>query len=217
MSPSPSKHRGDRSPLFLDASVIINLVGSGHADTIIDALNCPVLIEENVHREFKRHPRDGRDSRTAIDALVSSGRLTLVRMTPTEFDRFLAYTGAPPPNDLGDGEAATLACAFERGSAAIDDRKASRIAADTAPHVKIYCSMDLMCAASVVSALTQDKVRQAILDALKYARMHIPQEWRPWIREMIGTDPRGVVQQRFFRSGAATLSSGSQDQPVTGS
>lgn len=118
-------------------------------------------------------------------------------MSPTEYDKFLAYTGESPPNDLDDGEAATLACAAARGSAAIDDRKATRIAAETVPHVEVYCSMDIMSAEPVVLALSLSQLRLAFLDALKYSRMHIPKNWRHWVHELIGMDPRGVVQQRF--------------------
>ena len=76
MSQSPSKLNCDGSPLFLDASVIINLVASNQGDADTEG-TCPVLLLSRKRRvtEFKRDPRDGSDAKAVINSLVSDGRL----------------------------------------------------------------------------------------------------------------------------------------------
>ena len=197
MTLSLLKHKNNDIPLILDASVVINLMGSGQAEAIVDAIGCPVLLEENVRREFRYHPRDGRDSQRIMDELVNGGRFSVIQMSPVEYDRFLEFTGAPSPDDLGDGEAATLACAVGRGVAAIDDRKALRIAGVACPEVHVYCSMDIICAEHVIDRLTEDTLRAAVFDAIRYSRMHVPDRWHAWTCKLIGCDPRAIAREHF--------------------
>jgi predicted nucleic acid-binding protein len=183
---SPSKLKTDTAPLFLDASVVINLVASNYTEGILLALDRPMLVTEDVCAEFKRHPRDGGSSRQVIENLTNRRRVQITKMSDSQFDVFLRLTGYPPPDDLGDGEAATLACADGIGSAVIDDRKALRIATRDFPNQTLYSSLDLFCAEQVLSGLGRSVIAQAVYDSIKIARMRVPSDWRGWVSNLLG-------------------------------
>jgi hypothetical protein len=107
-------------------------------------------------------------------------------MTGVEFDAFLRLTGRPPPDDLGDGEAATLACATGAGSAVIDEKKAIRIAERDFPALRVYCTLDLLSADSVGRQLGSKVLSDVVYDGIKVARMRVPREWRDWVHDLLG-------------------------------
>ena len=188
MSRSLSKLNSDGSPLFLDASVLINLVASNRAVEILEALDRPMIVEKAVCSEFKRDPRDGSDPKSIIDALVTSKRLKVVSLSSLQYEVFLNLTGAPPPDDIGDGEAATIACADGVGAVVIDERKALRIASKNFSHIPIYSSLDLLCAHCVFSALGRQAVAGAVRDAISKARMRVPYPWKNWVLDLVGAE-----------------------------
>lgn len=153
---------------------------------VLSALARPIFIEDTVCGEFKRHPRDGSSSKGVIKTLAISGKLTVVKMSNVEFETFLRLVGCQPPDDLGDGEAATLACADGKGGAVIDDKKAMRIAARDFAGMPIYCSLDLFCSEAVNQCLGRSAVSDAVYEAMKLARMRVPHHWRDWIRDLVG-------------------------------
>jgi len=182
---SPSKLKADGLPLFLDASVIINLVASDRIDKILEALTRPIIIERTACNEFKHDPRDGTDAKEIINALVSDGRLIIATLSDAQYEDFLSLTGAFPPDDIGDGEAATIVCANGVGGVAIDDRKALRIAAKNFPQIPLYSSLDILCAECIFSALGKDAVLNAVRGAINKARMRVPHLWKDWILKNI--------------------------------
>ena len=185
MKQSLSKLNSDSSPLFLDASVIINLVASGRSDEILQALGHPIFIEQAICSEFKRDPRDGSDAKIIIEKLVNQARLKVITLSDSQYETFLGLTGALPPDDLGDGEAATIACACGVGAAVIDERKATRIATDAFPNLPVYSSLDLLCADSTIKALGKAEVSNAVRDAISKARMRVPHPWKNWVSKFV--------------------------------
>lgn len=185
---SPSKLKSDASPLFLDASAVINLVASNCMEEVLSALARPIFIENTVCCEFKRHPRDGNSSKGVIETLAARGKLTVVKMSDVEFEIFLRLVGCQPSDDLGDGEAATLACADGKGGSVIDDKKAMRIAARDFPAMPIYSSLDLFCSETVHLSLGKAAVSHAVYEAIRVARMRVPHHWRDWIRDLLGIE-----------------------------
>lgn len=183
---SLSKLKAGSTPLVLDASVVINLVASNCMDGILMSLKRPIIVTENVCAEFSKTTRDGRTPEQVIENLKTRRRIEVVRMSDEQFDTFLRLTGCLPPDDLGDGEAATLACADGAGCAVIDDSKAIRVATRDFPHQAIYCSLDLFCSEQVLSGLGRTTVAQAVYDAIKVGRMRVPHSWRGWISNMLG-------------------------------
>ncbi len=183
---SPSKIEAGSEPLFLDASVIINLTGSGLADEILNRLGRPILIAKQALNEFKRNPRNGDTSHNVIKSLKQLNRITIHELSEIQFGSFLALTAAPSPDDLGDGEAATLASATGIGAAVIDEAKALRIAARDFPQLKVYSTLDLICCDQIIRTLGKSFVATAVFDSIVHSRMRVPFAWKPWICNLLG-------------------------------
>ena len=185
MKQSLSKLNSDSSPLFLDASVIINLVASERSDEILKALGRPIYLEKTICSEFIRDPRDGSDAKMVIEKLVNQGLLKIITLSSSKYEIFLSVTGALPPDDLGDGEAATIACASGVGVAVIDERKATRIATKVFPNMPVYSSLDLLCADCMIKGLGKAIVINAVRDAIRNARMRVPHPWKRWVSDFV--------------------------------
>jgi len=186
---SPSKLDLSETPLVLDTSVLINLIASNQIEAVAAALARPLLIEECVVIECCRDPRDGSDGRRLIATFADAGVLRVINLNEKETEQFIAFAGAPAPDDLGDGESATLACALERGYAVIDERKATRIAARDFPELRLISSLDLLCSSNSFAKLGEDGVAQAVQSAIKIGRMRVPHSWQEWLRCFLAKSP----------------------------
>jgi hypothetical protein len=99
---------------------------------------------------------------------------------------FFELTGAPSPNDLDDGEAATLAIAItEPAIAIIDERKATKIANELCPETVLFSSLDIFSLQEVEDALTPSGISEALFNAIKHARMRVPAEYVGWVHERL--------------------------------
>src|ERR1022692_2852810 len=116
MISSPSRLNSGHDVLVIDASVAINLLGTGRPADLLRVLKRKVLVDEMALEEVTSDPFRKLPGREAMGALVGSGLISIVRLSDSAFDVFLELTGAPPPDDLGDGEAATLAQSFDIGA-----------------------------------------------------------------------------------------------------
>lgn len=174
-------------PVVLDASVIINLLATGHADKILRALPGRSYITENVVVEIKGGAENGRPESKKLFDLIERGNLEVVELDEQALESFIGIVSGSASDSLGDGEAATLAFAHRNGLiAAIDEKKATRIAADRFEVLKIATTVDLLAHTPVRLALGQEQLSTAVLDALRLARMQV---WAPqfdWVVEQIG-------------------------------
>ena len=57
---TPSKLHSDHKKLILDASVLINILGTGLSDVILQALNRIVMVDEIALREVTIDPFSGK-------------------------------------------------------------------------------------------------------------------------------------------------------------
>jgi len=175
--------------LVLDASVVINFLGTGNAAPLIRALGRKCMVERIAWREITRDPLTGKTATEPLNKLVSAGLLERQEMDPNATEVFLDLALAQPPDGLGDGEAATLALAAANGaSAVIDDKKALRIAAARLPSLRVLSTLDLLSCASVTSAVRRSTLADAVFSALTHARMRVPMEFRKWVVGLIGED-----------------------------
>lgn len=187
MNSSPSRLSSAHSTLILDASVVINLLGTGDPALLLTNLKRQAFVDEVVLNEVQRNPAGDRRTGELLQSLESSGLLNVVRMSDDAYQRFVELTGAKPPDDLDDGEAATLAQAVSsRCGAVIDERKANRIATAMFPHVPILSTMDLLTAPEVVARIGEDQVSELIYRALRNARMRVPPTFRGWVVGRLG-------------------------------
>jgi predicted nucleic acid-binding protein len=182
---SPSILKPSSAPIFLDTSVLINLIAANCVETMGAALERPLLIETSVAGELRHDPRTGDAGSEVLEKLVKKKAIGVVTLTDEQMDHFLRLVGAPTPDDLGDGEAATLACSLEHGFAAIDERKAQRIASRDYSSLTVLMTLDLMCSAQAFSYVGADGIRESVGHALNFGRMRVPYKWKPWVETFI--------------------------------
>jgi predicted nucleic acid-binding protein len=123
------KQRGDplpRSPLLLDACVVINLTATDRLPHIAKTANVTFTLAHQAAAEvgYLRDLVDGEVTLTPIDLGSYDGAtLETIALTPAEYPLYVDLA-----RTVDDGEAATIAVAAERGiPLATDDRKARRV------------------------------------------------------------------------------------------
>jgi hypothetical protein len=93
---------------------LINILGTGRSNIILQALNRIVMVDEIALREVTIDPFTGMSPAAVLSDLRQSGLIEVISMGNEAYEMFISLTGGDPPDDLDDGEAATLAqAAFE--------------------------------------------------------------------------------------------------------
>src|SRR5580658_10211182 len=106
---SPSRLKTSSATLFLDTSVVVNLIATRRIEDVCRAIDRPLVVEAAVMKEMYRDPRDGSDGVVLMRQLTAKNVLQETRLDDAQNGHFLRLVGAPVPDDLGDGEAATIA------------------------------------------------------------------------------------------------------------
>jgi predicted nucleic acid-binding protein len=170
-----------------DASVAINLLGTGQAADILRLVNRKYVIEDSARGEVQRDAYNGQAGSASLDALRQSGLLTYSRLGDTALASFLALTGAEPPDDLDDGEAATIALAVDIGAVAmLDDKKAIRVAQQRHSSLVVLQTLDFLSCGALVAAVSSAELADIVYAALQNARMRVPLLFQKWTVEVIG-------------------------------
>jgi predicted nucleic acid-binding protein len=131
---------------------------------------------EEVRALVKRHPI----TRITFSASTHpsrklSQRVSIVSLDHVELELFFDIVGAPAQDALGDGEAAAIAVAASRGlDLVIDDKKARQIVKERFGRVRVYWTVDVLHADSVIAALGHHQIDECSAKALRYGRMHVP-------------------------------------------
>ena len=189
MISNPSRLNSDHGVLVIDASIAINVLGTGRPADLLRMLNRKVLIDELALEEVTSDPFSKLPGREAMEALIRPGLISSVRLSALAFEVFLELTGATPPDDLGDGEAATIAQSFDIGAVpVIDERKATRISLSLRPKHPILHTIDILACSAVTTALTRQELGDLIHAALSHARMRVPIPCRDWVCAVIGPE-----------------------------
>lgn len=178
-----------RNAIVLDASVIINLLATGHANTILQALAVPLYVTDNVVREIEQGAVNGRPEPALLAELIGNQALIVKELTGTALEDFFGMVSGHTSSSLGDGEAATLALAYRNGfSAAIDEKKATRIAAEQFAALKLVTTVDVLAHEPVRASLGNEMLANATLHALQRARMQVREHQFDWIVQLIGEE-----------------------------
>ena len=185
---TPSRLCNAHNRLIVDASVLINLLGTGAPLAILHGLNRVFEIDEIALQEVGVNPATRGSAEGVLNELRKAGVLKVVQMSSKVYDRFLAFAGADAPDDLDDGEAATLAHASSDAGyvAVIDEKKATRIAAAHKPAIEVLNSLDLLGAPELIAKFGEDYVAEAVYFALRDARMRVPHWARQWTAMLVG-------------------------------
>lgn len=183
-----------------DASVIINLLGSGVAERILRVVPGSRIVVENTSREVLRHPLDRGSRNDPVAPLLAAGLLEQVPLAPDAITTFMGLVGAESPDDsLGDGESAAIAVAHHRQLVVVlDDQKARRIVGTRFSHVRLFSSVKIFALPEVANELGSD-LADAVHSALINARMRVLAEDEAWVRMLLGERADEVPSMRRRR------------------
>lgn len=182
-----------KTALVLDASVVINLLATGHASTILQALAVPLIVTDSVVREIGRGTANDRPEPALLAELISNQVLEINELAGTALENFFDMVSGHTSNSLGDGEAATLALAYSNGfSAAIDEKKATRIAAERFEALKLVTTIDILAYEPVRESLGNEVLASATLRSLRQARMQVREYQFDWVAQLIGIENVGT-------------------------
>ena len=188
ISPIPSAYQS----LVLDASVTINLLASGMAESVLKALSCTVYIEPTTRAEVSKLTGFPSAVSDLLAALEAKGLLIQRKLIDAEIGVFFDLAGADAPDDLDDGEAAAIALAQAISAAVeIDERKGRRIFRGRYADLHLTSSLEIFCDERVVEGLSWDNVTDAIKKALLVGRMRVFDEYDEEVRELIGHEFAG--------------------------
>jgi predicted nucleic acid-binding protein len=176
--------------LVLDASALINLLGTGIAGELVKAANRRMLVEDYAFEELRRHPLPEQDIQSAIAALLDSRLLQRVRMDDGARALFRELTDGDLTAGLDDGEAATIAYAMSHAAAipVIDEKKASTVFVQRWASRTIVDTVTLLGLPCIIAAFSEEQYAAAIHSALRYARIRVPKAARPWVRALLGDE-----------------------------
>ena len=167
--------RSDAS-IVLGAGALLNLLGTGCAPKILVACGRRFLAERGITLRLPKGLATSNDS----EELFAGGILRLEALPLASSGILLALSGAPPPDDLGDEEAACIALAYGmNGAAVLDDVKPQRLAANTLESGALH-SLDLMSTDAVQEALGRSAIREALDRARRDVRLRIPARFQDW-------------------------------------
>ncbi|MFM0453907.1 hypothetical protein PQR21_26275 [Paraburkholderia nemoris] len=160
-------------PLVLDASVLFNLLGTGIAKELLQALAVPCWVEERTAAEIRRLPGQRTES-APLQPLLDDGCLKLCRMSTRGYETYLSLLSGPSTDTLDDGESAAIAMAVEGlGSVVLDDKKARRILAIRFPGFVSGTSLSLIIEAARRATWNEQKLRDAVTMARDVSRMAV--------------------------------------------
>jgi predicted nucleic acid-binding protein len=175
------------SELVLDSSVVINLLATGHAAPILKALAMPVVLTDNVLREVELGSSNGRQEVGFLQEMIAAQVLAIRELEGQALETFFALVSGSASESLGDGEAATLALAHARGcSAAIDEKKATRLATERFASTRLVTTVDILAHDGVRAGLGDARLAEAAFQALRLARMQVREQQFDWIARLIG-------------------------------
>lgn len=177
------------APMVADTSVVINLDATTHFGPILASLRNRLLIPTAVEIELRRGEMEGGHGENALWEFIASGRAEVVALTPDGLGQFRDLTSGLAAETLGDGEAATIACAHELNAIAlIDERKGLRISAERFSSLAAATTLQVLAHPQVQTSLGRETLSEAVFNALTRARMRVPQEYHRWVVDLIGAD-----------------------------
>lgn len=191
--------------MIADASVWINIVATGEAHRILQALPRPLAITDVALDELERGRLKGRRAAEEVAALLRRGALQVVALSAEDEPLFLSLVAGTASETLDDGEAATLACGLRLGTGVvIDERKATSLAARRFADLEVRSTCDLLLGPDVRGALGTARLADALFRALVDARMRVSEDNALTVVDLVGDRAAACssIPARFRNSGA---------------
>lgn len=172
--------------VVLDASAIINILGTGCAVEVFQALGHKCLVEERTLKEVLRHPDPRLSVEDVLDDLQRLGLLEQVRMDDNEYGVFLDKVGSTLPRQLDAGESAAIAIASRGACVAIDEKKARKRLLEEGSSLKVVSTLRLLIAAAARAGWPESRARELVVQAKAVARMGVPKEEGELLQRILG-------------------------------
>lgn len=170
-----------------DASVWINLAATGRCAEILAALGAPIAIVDVALRELQRGSSNGHGVLAHVEPQIQSGQVHVLSMTAEDEEEFFGLVAGRAAETLDDGEAATLVVAARlKGTALIDERKATAIAKQRFPTLDLRSTTDVLFATLPDEGGNAGPLADALYSALRGARMRVPAQWQTRVVEVLG-------------------------------
>ncbi len=180
------------TPTVADASVVINLIASGFASTILGPLGSPLQVPGDVQAEIESGRSQGREDADKLAKLIAGGQVAIVDLGATGIGHFASLVTGAAQHTLDDGEAAAIAYALEHGATVlIDEKKATRLCAERFGHLTVGSTVDLVGCMAVQAALGAN-LADAVFNMLSVGRMRVLPQHLEWVVAQIG--PRRAAQ-----------------------
>ncbi len=179
----------EKVPLVADTSVVINLNATLIAPEILQLLANPLLITENAFAEIENGIRNGHNNVQNLHKLLDSGLLRKVSLGTLGTRVYESLIDGETIHTLDDGEAATIGYAYEgKTIAMIDERKAIGLCTTRLPDIRVVSTVDLLLGDSIVESLGEDRIKEAVFNALTVARMRVPSQHLTRVVKLIGQE-----------------------------
>lgn len=200
------------TPQVADASVVINLIATGCAPSIVRALPGRLVVVDVVSSELEAGRLRGRHESDRLSELVAAGLVEIVKLGEIATQYFEELIVGSAAATLDDGEAATIAYAVETtGTVLIDERKANRICAERFPELRIGCTVDILTHPEVQRHLGARALANAVFNALQEGRMRVFPHHLDEIVRLIGRE-RAALCQSLPRSVRLSLQESPEHQ-----
>ena len=203
-------------PIVADTSAVINLIATGCAPSIVRALPRRLVVVDIVHAELEAGRQRGRKDSDRLNELVVDGFVEIVELGDAATQYFEGLVVGSAAMTLDDGEAATIAYAVDkRGTALIDERKATRICADRFPGLCVCCTADILLHPEVQRDLGAEVLAGAVFNALHDGRMGVFLHHLERVIELIGGE-RAALCRSLPRSVRLSTYISPSARPETG-
>lgn len=186
MLPSSLLHDSN-SVIVIDASTAISITECEYATRIVSAISNRITVSDVVVSELESGRHKGHINAELLQCLIQEGLVEVITMGAVATTHFEELVIGSAPDILGDGEAATIACALEIGGVPlIDERKACRVCSERYPSLFYGCTVDIFAHLEVRKALGDADLSLAVLNALKQARMRVQPHYLDWVVNLVG-------------------------------
>lgn len=173
--------------LVADTSVLINLNAAGCAVKLLANLPCSLAVPSNVYAELDNGRALGHRDADSIDELYRLGHASQLDLGPVGFHIYNNLVDGTTIGTLDDGEAAVIGISVEiSGTALIDERKARKFCAELYPDLPMINTVELLLSSNAKEILGIRGQAEAILNAKKNARMHVPESNKAEVSNLLG-------------------------------
>lgn len=171
--------------IVLDASVLINILATGRAATILANLDRKILITSQAYNEVLRDPFTAGEASETIKPMEAANLISRRNLSGRSKQLYEILSN-PAEHNLDSGEAATIGfCDQHKLIAAIDERKGTKVAIQNSNVPLTVRSLDLLAYKNVIESFTIAEYRQALQNAGRLGRMYFPIEWGHWAENIL--------------------------------